>query len=109
MRRHAEDSIPRKYNAVQTPDLSNQSLRLDQGGQVPYSQATTVRRDRKLPNVAFCGTTLKLGLITATEFDTALAECRAHLATPGTAFTMYTVARSGVAPLVGRQEVRLRG
>jgi len=39
------------------------------------------------------GTVLKLGLLTATELDTALAECRAHLAKSGTAFTMYTVAQ----------------
>ena len=29
----------------------------------------------------------------ASEFDAALAECRAHLADPGTVFTSYTVAQ----------------
>jgi SAM-dependent methyltransferase len=36
---------------------------------------------------------LKLGLLTERELDTALADCRAHLAKPGTSFTMYTVAQ----------------
>jgi ubiquinone/menaquinone biosynthesis C-methylase UbiE len=39
------------------------------------------------------GTILKLGLLKESEFDAALADCRAHLATPGTSFTMYTVAQ----------------
>lgn len=39
------------------------------------------------------GTILKLGLLSAGELDTALAECRRHLAQPGTSFTMYTVAQ----------------
>lgn len=38
-------------------------------------------------------TILKLGLLGADELDTALAECRAHLAKPDTSFTMYTVAQ----------------
>jgi len=36
---------------------------------------------------------LKLGLMGESELDAALAECRAHLAKPGTSFTMYTVAQ----------------
>jgi SAM-dependent methyltransferase len=39
------------------------------------------------------GTILKLGLLTGAELATCLAECRRHLATPGTAFTMYTLAQ----------------
>lgn len=39
------------------------------------------------------GTVLKLGLIGESELDEALARCRAHLADPGTSFTMYTVAQ----------------
>ena len=39
------------------------------------------------------GTVLKLGLLSDRELGDALAECRKHLATPGTAFTMYTVAQ----------------
>jgi SAM-dependent methyltransferase len=37
------------------------------------------------------GTVLSHGLMTAGALDTALAACRAHLADPGTVFTMYTV------------------
>lgn len=36
---------------------------------------------------------LKLGLLGEDELDTALAECRRHLAKPDTSFTMYTVAQ----------------
>jgi SAM-dependent methyltransferase len=36
---------------------------------------------------------LRLGLLGERELDTALAECRAHLARPDTSFTMYTVAQ----------------
>jgi len=36
---------------------------------------------------------LKLGLLTEPELAAALRECREHLATPGTSFTMYTVAQ----------------
>ena len=39
------------------------------------------------------GTVIKLGLIGESEFDSSLAECRRHLADPGTSFTMYTVAQ----------------
>jgi len=39
------------------------------------------------------GTVLKLGLLGEDELDTALAECRRHLAQPGTSFTMYTLAQ----------------
>lgn len=39
------------------------------------------------------GTVRKLALLSDAELESALAECRAHLATPGTAFTMYTVAQ----------------
>jgi SAM-dependent methyltransferase len=39
------------------------------------------------------GTILMLGLLGESDFDAALAECRAHLAKPGTSFTMYTVAQ----------------
>jgi len=39
------------------------------------------------------GTILKLGLLGEREFDATLANCRAHLATPGTSFTMYSVAQ----------------
>ncbi len=39
------------------------------------------------------GTILKLGLLSESDLNTALAECRAHLARPGTSFTMYTVAQ----------------
>jgi SAM-dependent methyltransferase len=38
-------------------------------------------------------TVLKLGLLSESELDSALAECRAHLAKPETSFTMYTVAQ----------------
>jgi ubiquinone/menaquinone biosynthesis C-methylase UbiE len=36
---------------------------------------------------------LKLGLLTETDLDAALSECRMHLAKPDTSFTMYTVAQ----------------
>jgi hypothetical protein len=39
------------------------------------------------------GTIVKLGLLGESELNAALAECRAHLARPGTSFTMYTVAQ----------------
>jgi ubiquinone/menaquinone biosynthesis C-methylase UbiE len=39
------------------------------------------------------GTILKLGILNEGDFDAALAECRRHLAQPGTSFTMYTVAQ----------------
>jgi SAM-dependent methyltransferase len=39
------------------------------------------------------GTVLRLGLMSETELDSALAECRNHLRDPGTVFTMYTVAQ----------------
>ena len=39
------------------------------------------------------GTVIKLGLATEAEFPQLLADCRAHLRTPGTSFTMYTVAQ----------------
>lgn len=39
------------------------------------------------------GTILKLGLLSESDLDAALAECRRHLARPGTSFTMYTVAQ----------------
>jgi SAM-dependent methyltransferase len=39
------------------------------------------------------GTILELGLLSESELTAALADCRAHLAQPGTAFTMYTVAQ----------------
>jgi len=38
-------------------------------------------------------TVLKLQLCTEGDFNAALSECRAHLAKPGTSFTMYTVAQ----------------
>lgn len=38
-------------------------------------------------------TILKLGLLGENEFTAALADCRAHLAKPGTSFTIYTVAQ----------------
>ncbi len=38
-------------------------------------------------------TVLKLGLMAETELEDALSCCREHLARPGTAFTMYTVAQ----------------
>ncbi|MCB1514444.1 MAG: methyltransferase domain-containing protein [Hyphomicrobiaceae bacterium] len=38
-------------------------------------------------------TVLKLGLLDESEFPDVLAQCREHLARPGTAFTMYTVAQ----------------
>ena len=38
-------------------------------------------------------TILKLGLLSESDFTAALADCRAHLAKPGTSFTMYTVAQ----------------
>ena len=40
------------------------------------------------------GTILKLGLLSKSDLDAALAECRRHLAQPGTSFTMYTVAQA---------------
>lgn len=39
------------------------------------------------------GTILKFGLLSESGLAVALADCRAHLAQPGTAFTMYTVAQ----------------
>jgi hypothetical protein len=39
------------------------------------------------------GSVLKLGLLSEGDLDAALMDCRKHLATPGTAFTMYTVAQ----------------
>jgi len=39
------------------------------------------------------GTILKLGLLAESELAAALTDCRTHLARPGTAFTMYTVAQ----------------
>jgi SAM-dependent methyltransferase len=39
------------------------------------------------------GTIVKLSLLSKGDLETALAECRQHLATPGTSFTMYTVAQ----------------
>ncbi|MGE3160369.1 MAG: hypothetical protein AB7K78_27085, partial [Xanthobacteraceae bacterium] len=39
------------------------------------------------------GTVIRLGLMTETEFPQVLADCRTHLRTPGTSFTMYTVAQ----------------
>jgi SAM-dependent methyltransferase len=39
------------------------------------------------------GTIVKLGLMSESELNAALADCRAHLAKPGTSFTMYTVAQ----------------
>lgn len=39
------------------------------------------------------GTVLKLGLLTETEFDHSISECRRHLAQPDASFTMYTVAQ----------------
>jgi ubiquinone/menaquinone biosynthesis C-methylase UbiE len=39
------------------------------------------------------GTILRLGLLGESDLDAALADCRAHLAKPGTSFTMYTVAQ----------------
>jgi SAM-dependent methyltransferase len=36
---------------------------------------------------------VRLGLMTEADLDAALARCRAHLASAGTAFTMYTVAQ----------------
>jgi SAM-dependent methyltransferase len=38
-------------------------------------------------------TILALGLLNERDLATALADCRAHLAEPGTSFTMYTVAQ----------------
>jgi SAM-dependent methyltransferase len=38
-------------------------------------------------------TVVRLGLIADKELAAALADCRAHLAKPGTSFTMYTVAQ----------------
>lgn len=38
-------------------------------------------------------TILQLGLLSESELATALTDCRAHLAKPGTSFTMYTVAQ----------------
>jgi SAM-dependent methyltransferase len=39
------------------------------------------------------GVILKLGLLSENDLAVALADCRRHLAKPGTAFTMYTVAQ----------------
>ena len=39
------------------------------------------------------GTILTLGLLSESELDVALRDCRAHLAKPATSFTMYTVAQ----------------
>jgi SAM-dependent methyltransferase len=39
------------------------------------------------------GAIFKLGLMSEGDLAAALAECRAHLAKPGTSFTMYTVAQ----------------
>jgi SAM-dependent methyltransferase len=39
------------------------------------------------------GTVLRLGLMSETDLDNALAACRNHLHDPGTVFTMYTVAQ----------------
>jgi len=39
------------------------------------------------------GTILKLGLLDENDLAVALADCRRHLAKPGTSFTMYTVAQ----------------
>jgi SAM-dependent methyltransferase len=39
------------------------------------------------------GTVLKLGLMSEAELARSLADCRRHLAMPGTAFTMYTLAQ----------------
>jgi len=39
------------------------------------------------------GAILKLGLLSENDLEVALADCRLHLAKPGTAFTMYTVAQ----------------
>jgi SAM-dependent methyltransferase len=39
------------------------------------------------------GAILKLGLLSEADLDQALADCRAHLAKPGSSFTMYTVAQ----------------
>jgi hypothetical protein len=36
---------------------------------------------------------LKLGLLSESDLAVALNECRQHLAKPGTAFTMYTLAQ----------------
>lgn len=38
-------------------------------------------------------TILKLGLLSASDLSAALADCRAHLAKPGTSFTLYAVAQ----------------
>lgn len=39
------------------------------------------------------GTIVRLGLLSEAEFDSTVAQCRAHLRDPGTSFTMYTVAQ----------------
>jgi SAM-dependent methyltransferase len=39
------------------------------------------------------GTIVRLGILSEQDFDAALAECRRHLAQPGTSFTLYTVAQ----------------
>jgi hypothetical protein len=39
------------------------------------------------------GTILKLGILAEGDLVAALADCRRHLANPGTSFTMYTVAQ----------------
>jgi hypothetical protein len=36
---------------------------------------------------------LRLGLLSESDLVAALAECRQHLAKPGTAFTMYTLSQ----------------
>jgi len=42
---------------------------------------------------SLCGTILRLGLLSESDLDAALAECREHLAKPGTSFTMYSIAQ----------------
>lgn len=39
------------------------------------------------------GAIVRLGLLSESELNAALADCRAHLAKPGTSFTMYAVAQ----------------
>ena len=39
------------------------------------------------------GTVVRLGILGEKQLDAALADCRRHLAQPGTSFTMYTVAQ----------------
>ena len=38
-------------------------------------------------------TILRLGLLAESDLDTALVECRQHLAKPGNSFTMFTLAQ----------------